>query len=233
MLHMSLPVQLIWIPGMAADERLFAPLEIPAEKHIFVRWSHKPGVSSLRDYAEELACELDWDPHLPTVYIGSSMGGMLAVELHAVRPASDLILLSAPAARSEFPALMKSLGKVGLADWFSPQGLMRIKRISDAFMGFKNLEDRQWFYENLETYGPDFLHFAVQAILKWERTERPGQYFQVVGAQDQLFRYSKMQRPIVIPGSGHFLTKEQPGALNEVLRDRLVKLCQTEFLHQN
>lgn len=230
---MSLPVQLIWIPGMAADERLFAPLEMPAEKQTFVRWSYKPGVRTLAGYAERLADELTFDPSLPSVYIGSSMGGMLAVELNAIRPASDLILLSAPAARSEFPSLMKSLGKVGAANWFSPKGLMRVKRLSDTFMGFKNLEDRQWFYENLETYGPDFLHFAVQAILKWERTERPGQYLQVVGAQDQLFRHPKMQRPIVIPGSGHFLTKEQPEALNLVLKDRLEKLCSLEMLHQN
>lgn len=146
---------------------------------------------------------------------------MLAVELNAIRPASDLILLSAPASRTEFPSLMKSLAKTGVADWFSPGGLMRVKRISDAFMGFKNLEDRQWFYENLETYGPDFLHFAVQAILNWNRNERPSQYLQVVGAKDQLFRHLKMRQPIVIPGSGHFLTKEQPEALNRVLKDRL------------
>lgn len=218
---MSFPVQLIWIPGMAADERLFEPLDVPAAKQTFVRWSHKPGVRTLREYAECLVQELDIDSRLPSVYIGSSMGGMLAVELNAIRPASDLILLSAPAVRSEFPSMMKALSQLGISELFSPKGLMRVKRISDTFMGFKNLEDRQWFYENLEAYGPDFLHFAVQAILKWERTERPHRYLQVIGSRDQLFRPSRMQRPIVIPGSGHFLTKEQPEALNEILRTRI------------
>lgn len=216
----ALPVQIVWIPGMAADERLFSPIDIPAARHHHLRWRHIPGATTLRAYAETIVAEADWPTDLPMIYVGSSMGGMLAVELQAVAPADDLVLLSAPATRREFPALMKALGRIRAGALFSPSGILRARRISDTFMGFKNLEDRQWFYENLEAYGPEFVHFAVNAILDWDRTTPAAAYGQIIGAQDRLFRPSKMHQPIVVPGAGHFLTKEQPARLTELLLAR-------------
>jgi pimeloyl-ACP methyl ester carboxylesterase len=145
------------------------------------------------------------------------MGGMLACELHALLPADRLVLLSAPASRAEFPRPMRALSRLRTGKWFTPSGLMRMNRLSDTFMGFKSQADRGWFYENLRTYGPDFLHFAVNAILDWDRRERPARYLQIVGDRDRLFRHHRMHRPTVIPGSGHFLTLEQPDRLRALL----------------
>jgi pimeloyl-ACP methyl ester carboxylesterase len=208
---------LVLIPGMAADERLFEPLALPFGTPWPVRWRVVPGARTLRDYAEDLAAQLPTRAGQTTWYIGSSMGGMLACELHAIRPADELVLLSAPACRSEFSPTMRALGRLRTGRWFTPDGLMRINRLSDTFMGFKSQEDRSWFYANLETYGPDFLHFAVNAILSWDRRERPSRYLQIVGDRDRLFRHHRMHRPTVIPGSGHFLTLEQPDRLRALL----------------
>ena len=208
---------LVLIPGMAADERLFEPLKLSFGTPHPIRWRCVPGVRSLADYARVLADELPDRQGREVVYIGSSMGGMLACELHALLPADRLVLLSAPASRAEFPRRIRALSQLRTGKWFTPSGLMRINRLSDTFMGFKSQADRGWFYENLRTYGPDFLHFAVNAILDWDRRERPARYLQIVGDRDRLFRPHRMQNPIVIPGSGHFLTLEQPDRLSEIL----------------
>jgi pimeloyl-ACP methyl ester carboxylesterase len=208
---------LVLIPGMAADERLFEPLELSFGTPHPIRWRWIPGVRSLADYARILADELPDRQGREVVYIGSSMGGMLACELHALLPADKLVLLSAPASRVEFPRRMRALSRLRTGKWFTPSGLMRMNRLSDTFMGFKSQADRGWFYENLRTYGPDFLHFAVNAILSWDRRERPSRYLQIVGDRDRLFRHHRMHRPTVIPGSGHFLTLEQPDRLRALL----------------
>ena len=212
---------LLLIPGMAADERLFAPIDLSFGQVHALRWRHIPGVHSLADYAEATIDEVPWPVDgRPVWYIGSSMGGMLAREMHAQRPADELVLLSAPAARTEFPKRMKMLHTLRTGRWFSPAGMMRVNRLSDTFMGFREAQDRAWFYENLEAYGAAFLQFAVNAILDWPRRNRPEAYLQVVGDRDQLFRPHRMMSPVVVPGAGHFLTYEQPGRLSAVLAQR-------------
>lgn len=42
---------LLLIPGMAADERLFAPIDLSFGQVHALRWRHIPGVHSLADYA--------------------------------------------------------------------------------------------------------------------------------------------------------------------------------------
>ena len=218
---MSHPPFLLLIPGMAADERLFAPIDLSFGHVHALRWRHIPGARSLADYAAAVAEEVPWpEDGRPVWYIGSSLGGMLARELHAQRPADELVLLSAPAARVEFPRSMHFLRSLRTGRWFSPDAMMRINRLSDTFMGFRNAADRDWFYGNLHAYGPEFLHFAVNAILDWPRSDRPAEYFQVVGAQDRLFRPHRMVAPVVVPGAGHFLTFEQPERLSALLADR-------------
>lgn len=210
---------LLLLPGMAADERLFAPIDLSFGETHALRWRHIAGVHSLAEYAEAVASEVPWPADgRPVWYVGSSMGGMLARELHAQRPADELVLLSAPASRLEFPRRMHVLRTLRTGRWFTPDGLMRVNRLSDSFMGFRNSEDRSWFYENLEAYGPEFLHFAVNAILDWPRRDRPERYLQVVGSEDRLFKAHRMVSPVVVPGAGHFMTLEQPERLSAVLR---------------
>ncbi len=216
--HPMLPF-LFLLPGMAADERLFHPIDLSFGEVHAMRWEFRPGVRSLADYAAMLVREVPWPVDgRPVWYIGSSMGGMLARELHALRPADELVLLSAPAARHEFPNRMHLLRALRTGRWFTPSGMMRLNRLSDSFMGFRNADDRSWFYENLETYGPEFLHFAVNAILDWPRRDRPERYLQVVGSEDRLFKAHRMVSPVVLPGAGHFMTLEQPERLSAVLR---------------
>lgn len=69
---------LVLIPGMAADERLFEPLKRSFGTPHPIRWRWVPGVRSLANYARVLADELPDRQGREVVYIGSSMGGMLA-----------------------------------------------------------------------------------------------------------------------------------------------------------
>lgn len=216
------------LPGMAADQWLFDPISIEyGEKH-FISWEYIDGVKTLHDYAEVLCGRIKTDNN---VYIGSSMGGMIATEMAHILPPTQLILLSAPASRIEFPRSLNMAAKARIAQVFSPQGMARIKRISDAFMGFKNAADRELFYKTLNNQGPQFLHFAVNAILQWDRMNRPASYMQIVGDQDRLFKARKMLNPTVVPGAGHFMTREQPELLSDLINDELRRILETSNIH--
>ncbi len=216
------------LPGMAADRWLFDPITLDwGEKH-FISWEYIDGVKTLRDYAEVLCGRINTEDN---VYIGSSMGGMVATEMAHILPPKQLILLSAPVSRAEFPRSLNLAARTKIGQAFSPDAMARVKRIADTFMGFKNSADRLLFYETLDQQGPRFLHFAVNAILEWDRTTRLSNYIQIVGDQDRLFKARKMINPTVIQGAGHFMTREKPEQLSAIINRELRRISETLHAH--
>ncbi|MFM1931643.1 MAG: hypothetical protein RL226_946 [Bacteroidota bacterium] len=213
-----------WFPGMGADERLFKAITVEGVVNHFHKWKFRPEARSLKDYAELLAHEIEGE-HV--VYIGSSMGGMMATELMRVKPAMHLILLSAPASPNEFPILLKSLGSLRVGRWMGPSTLFKVNRLANTFMGFKNPEDKQLFYEMLEGYGPEFLHYAVNAILEWKAKHPDFEYTQIIGTEDKLFKMNKMRSAIPVEGSGHFMTWEQPKTLEALIQSEINRIRET------
>lgn len=216
-----------WLPGMGADRRLFTKIQVQKVNHHYHEWRHLPGAQTLSDYAEWLASQIQTTNN---VYIGSSMGGMMATELMRVKPADHLILLSAPIGRHEFPPLLKNLSAIRIGRWFSPRQMHKLNRMANTFMGFKSKEDQALFFEMLEGYGPDFLHFAVNAILDWKPTEFTFPYVQVIGGDDKLFKSQKMAQPIVLPGAGHFMTWEKPEDLSAIIQKEIDRVIETKQL---
>jgi pimeloyl-ACP methyl ester carboxylesterase len=194
------------IPGMGANAQLYAQFQLPGEMHA-LDWPAHGTARTLADYAHILAEQIKTTHN---VLVGSSMGGMVATELsHLVRPQAT-ILLSAPCGRHQFPAGLKALDRLGLHKALGPQQLYRLAHAADLFMGFKNQEDRQRFYDMLQTNGPEFLHFSVRAVLAWRHAAPPtGPYIHVLGSLDRLFKSQKIPHSVVVRGAGHFATHEK------------------------
>lgn len=218
--HTDINVYLL--PGLAADRRLYERMTLEVGTLHYLEWEYLPEAKTMTDYAEELIGGIKTENN---VFIGSSMGGMMASEMASLRKSDRLILLSAPAAREEFSGMLKGVSAIRVAKWFKPKQLMKINRLADTFMGFRTEEDRKLFYEMLEKYGPEFLHFALNAIFDWNRSERPEDYLQVIGANDKLFKPQKMRSPILIPDAGHFMTFEQPERLSRIVNTELDRLA--------
>ena len=206
------------LPGMGADERLYEPIDIQYGTLHYMRWEYRKECKSLEDYAAFLCSNITTKNN---VLIGSSMGGMVAVEMYKIQSFLGLVLLSAPSSVREFPFSLRLAGAFKLAHAI-PKGIMfRMNRFANTFMGFQNSEHEELFFEMLESYGPDFLHFAVKAIPDWKQKNPPKDYLQIIGSKDRLFKTKRMKNPHVIEGSGHFMTFEQPGILTELINEYL------------
>lgn len=221
---MSKELHIYLIPGMGADRRLFAPLEIQHGQLHFIDWKYIPGTKTMRDYAEKL-CETITTEN--NIYIGSSLGGMMAREMALVKKPLDLLLLSAPASREEFPPVLKIGSAFNMGRWFGPKTTFKMNRLADTFMGFSDTDDRALFYDMLQGLEPEFIHFAINAILDWETKERPSTYFQLVGSKDKLFKGKRMLQPSIIEGAGHFMTFERPNEISQMVNRRIAQLLET------
>ncbi|NQX91133.1 MAG: alpha/beta hydrolase [Flavobacteriales bacterium] len=209
------------LPGMGADERLFERMDIQFGTLNHLRWEFIEGCVTLSDYATVLCERITTENN---VLIGSSMGGMMAVEMYRIGTFDDLILLSAPSSSLEFPPVLKTFGRLNAGKWFGKETLFKLNRAANLFMGFQDAEHEKLFYEMLEGYGPDFLKYAVNAILKWDNTNPPEEYLQIIGSKDRLFRRKRMPKAIVLEGSGHFMTFEQPVEITKLVNARLEAL---------
>lgn len=209
---------------MGADRRLFAPLKIEHGELHFIDWKYFPEAKTMRDYAEHLCASITTENN---IYLGSSLGGMMAREMALVKKPLDLLLLSAPASRAEFPPVLKIGSSFKVGKWFGPKTTFKMNRLADMFMGFSDTDDRALFYDMLQGLEPEFIHFAINAILDWETKERPSTYFQLVGSKDKLFKGKRMLQPAIIEGAGHFMTIERPNEISNYVNRRIDQLIET------
>ena len=91
--------QLILIPGLASDERLWEPQRREFADALVPSWIAPLGGETLPSYAARLAETIPQDR--PLVLIGCSMGGMLACEMaRRLRPKAVILVASCRSPRA-------------------------------------------------------------------------------------------------------------------------------------
>jgi len=205
------------IPGMGADNRLFRHFHLPNGQVHHLDWIHHRESRTLAEYAALMAERITTQNN---IVIGSSMGGMVTVEISKIIRPLGVALVSAPSGRHEFPRVLKNLSSLRLHKALSPKQVMRISKLADLFMGFKTEDQRAMFYDMLRGNGADFLHFSVGAVLDWKNTEPPEvPFIQIIGTQDRLFKQKKIPSAIMIEGSGHFTAFEKGKEVSQIITE--------------
>lgn len=213
------------IPGMGANRRLYENYRLPGKIH-YLEWEYVAGAETLTDYAAHLAGRIETQNN---IIVGSSMGGMMAVELSRIIKPALTVLISAPTGRHQFPRSLKILDRIGLHRAMGPNTLCKLTKLCDTFMGFKTDEQRSMFYEMMQSNGPDFLHYSVKAVLGWKNTTPPdGMFIQILGDQDRLFSSRRISANFVLKGSGHFSTYEKSGEICSIITDATKRLLELE-----
>jgi pimeloyl-ACP methyl ester carboxylesterase len=114
------------IPGMGADHRLYQRFDLGNWKVHHLDWVDHEDSKTLADYARVMARRITTENN---VIIGSSMGGMMAVELsHIIKPLLT-VLVSAPTGRQEFPPILNAVRAIRLQKLFGPRTTYRLSLI--------------------------------------------------------------------------------------------------------
>lgn len=209
------------IPGMGADRRIYQNYELVNGEIHFLEWEKPRQAKNFEEYAIEIAERIKTDNN---VLVGSSMGGMMAVELSKHVKVEALILISAPTGIHQFPPILKWTKKSRIHRVFRPSAFRYLKNLADTFMGFKTPTQRAMFYEMMDNLGPEFIHFSVRALLEWQNNQEPKvDYLQIVGSKDVLFDYKKMKNPIVLENGGHFSCFDRSSEICEIINAYFIK----------
>ncbi len=208
--------QLMLLPGLGADARLFEPQKAAFPQLVVPPWIPPARNESLAAYAARMAETLQPSPSAPWILGGVSMGGMIAYEIARHRKPDAVVMIASCRTREGLrhsfragsplmPWLPVELWSV--AKWLAPLILAGSGRY-DA-----NAQARlvRMFHE----MDSAFMHWALAAILDWNPNLVDGlRVFQIHGGRDLLIPAHNVEADALIPDGGHMINLTHAGQVN-------------------
>jgi pimeloyl-ACP methyl ester carboxylesterase len=207
-------VPLIFLSGMAADERLFES-QLTAFPRLQVQpWIPPLSGETLQAYAARLARLVN--PGEPCLVGGASFGGMVALEMATHLPVLGCILIGSLRSPSGLPWKWRLLRPVAL---LGPEGF-RVLAGMVARLGRPMLRTRTTRrLRRLSQPESAFVRWAMCAVLRWSPSPATQQVrvFHIHGSADHIFPVERARPDLIIPGGSHALSLFSAKAVNEFI----------------
>ncbi|MBN1395941.1 MAG: alpha/beta hydrolase [Pirellulales bacterium] len=216
--------QLVLLPGLGADWRLFEPQRRVFPQIIVPWWIPPRRKESLPDYAARMSETITPTRDSPLVLGGVSFGGMLAYEMaRRLRPAVVVLIASCRARRGLRPIYRLGRGLLPLIPpiaWSIPKLLAApAMRLSSRIPGGQG----QLIVEMFKEMDNRFMHWIVGALLDWRPTPLNGiPVRQIHGLCDLLIPARRVDADEYVPGGGHMINVTHAEKVNEFIAQSVV-----------
>ncbi|HRD57844.1 MAG TPA: alpha/beta hydrolase [Ferruginibacter sp.] len=208
-----------FISGLAADYRVFKHIVLPDGFDIvFLNWITPHKNESLAGYALRLSQKIDTEE--PFVIVGLSMGGMMAVEISKILKPVTTILVSSTPVHNDLPQIFKlayysRLHKLVPIVFLKKMSLLKRDLIPDT------KENKIILKQVIKDSDPQFIRWAMQAILTWKTKEKPSHYWHIHGSKDEILPIRNTRPTHIIHGGNHLMIMNRAGEINGMLKDIL------------
>lgn len=207
-------LQLVLLPGLGADCRQWEPQEMAFPGLIVPPWISPLRGDTLPTYAARLAETVPCQK--PLVLGGSSFGGMLAYEMARHLKPRALILVGSCCSPQSLNRAVLSLRPIlrQIPCWgirickpLAPFGVQTFRHLNPEF--------RRLCATMFQDANPEFVRWAIRAILAWEPTPPTDiPVFHIHGKQDQMIRASKVTADVLVPDGGHLINLSHAAQVN-------------------
>jgi pimeloyl-ACP methyl ester carboxylesterase len=210
-----------FIPGLAADKRVFRHIRLPEgfESH-YLEWIRPEESETLRDYALRMADQIDSSE--PYVLLGLSFGGMLAVEIAKKIPPKQLVLIATVPHHSHLPFYYRKAFNLGVHRLASP-GVIKNFVYFKRFFTSESPEDKLIIKQMARDMDHSFIRWAVDAIMQWDAGDEPVEYVHIHGTHDEIFPHRYTKPSVSIPKAGHLMIFDRAPDINSVLHSILLQ----------
>jgi pimeloyl-ACP methyl ester carboxylesterase len=208
-----------FIPGLAADKRVFRHIRLPEgfEAH-YLDWIRPENSETLREYAMRMAEQIEGGE--PFILIGLSFGGMLAVEIAKKLPPKQLILIATVPHHTHIPYYYKKAFNPGMHKLASP-GVIKNFVYFKRFFTSESPEDKLIIKQMARDMDHSFIRWAVDAIMKWDAGEESVECIHIHGTHDEIFPHRYTKPSVSIPRAGHLMIFNRASDINAVLHSVL------------
>lgn len=205
------------IPGLGADARIFQYIDLQGHEVMPISWVEPESQDTLSTYAQKLIDHYQIKPH--SIVIGSSLGGMLTIEI-AKRVALDkAILISSIKTVAEAPGSHKwyrylPLYKLIPSNWLPQTGFI-VRKV----MGRMSRHHQELFVSMLKGTSPKFIRWALDAILHWDNQTIPPNVYHIIGDKDKVFPFQRIKDATIIKGGTHIMIYTKAKEINNWLKE--------------
>jgi pimeloyl-ACP methyl ester carboxylesterase len=204
--------------GMGADKRLFSEIEpIEGFEFIDLEWQSFPKVKTLKDYAIEIAKQIDTSK--PYSLMGVSMGGMVCSELADILSPEKVVIISSAKTSNELPILFKRMNFLGVTRLLNAERINYFIGNSSKFFGAMNKEHRKMFYEMADNINIDFIVWSIKAILAWDKKTASSKIIHIHGTKDFVLPFENVIPTYVVEKGDHMMVWNKPIAINQLLKE--------------
>jgi esterase/lipase len=209
------------IPGLGADGRMYTPqLKVLKNTVVLEHQKPKPG-ETLIQYAHRLTEKIDTSG--PFTLIGTSLGGILAIEMSRIIRPDRVVIISSVKHRGEMPLWIRAMKYLRLHRlvtgevfvWFSKSNLKRLvtKRDTDVTRLLVDM------HRDADT---DFVTWAINEVVNWQgKPDHRPDVIHLHGTRDILFPSYKIKQATFIKGGSHVMVLTQSQAVNKALLDAI------------
>lgn len=206
------------IPGLGADKRMYAPqLKLFPKAEIL---EHMPPVKgeTLTAYAARLAPSIDTSQ--PFVLIGTSLGGIISLELSQYVKPEKVILIASVKGRDELPTFIRSMRYLNLHRLIPPAAYKKVNGLLAARLDSRRDSTVASLIRDMTLdASPEFIDWAINAVINWKPNfELPNNLVHIHGSNDTLFPIKYIKQAIVIKNGSHVMNLTLSAEVNKALQ---------------
>ena len=213
-------MNLYFISGLGADERMFQKLVIPEKyKIIHIKWPELDFNETLNSYCKKISSKIDSSQEFGL--IGLSFGGMVATEITKFLHPKVIIIISSISTKYELPfqyIICRFLRLHQLVPTFS---MNKIYPFSYWYFGVIKQKDKNLLKEIIKDTPPIFLKWAINEILNWQNVVRPNNLYHIHGTKDKLFPFKITKADKGIENGGHLMVYTNADLVSNIIRAKL------------
>ncbi len=204
-----------FISGLAADSRVFKNIVLPAGiEMIHLHWIKPKKNESLEPYAIRLAANIDLDDEF--ILVGLSMGGMIASEISKKHPPLLTILISSVPSYKQFPFRFKIAYYLKLHK-IVPASFLKSGSIIKRLFSSDDSADKMILTQVIKDSDPEFIRWALGAILSWKNEIIPTRLLHIHGTNDHILPIKRTNPTHIISKGGHLMVMSRAKELNIIL----------------
>jgi pimeloyl-ACP methyl ester carboxylesterase len=208
------------IPGQGADQRLFDSLELgEGYNTIHIQYSMPEKGMSMRDYAKELALQIDTSQ--PFILIGVSLGGMLSVEMNEFLNPERTIIISSAKRRKELPFRYRFQKVIPLYKIVPPALSKRGAMVLQPIVEPDSKLHRNTFNSMLKDKDRQFFKRTIAMILEWNRKEYSGHIVHVHGDSDHTIPVKNVKCDYLVKDGSHMMTLTRGAEISRIVLEIL------------
>jgi hypothetical protein len=162
-------MNLDFISGLGADERIFGKLKLPDQftiHHIY--WLPVSENESIENYCMRLSDQINRTS--PFTLVGVSFGGIIAIELSKKLAPVQTVIISSFCNKEEVPKFYLLLGRLKLYKMLPVQFLLKPNNMIFRLFGANKQVEKELLKNIMLETDPGFFQWAVDQLFSWDNS---------------------------------------------------------------